>query len=89
MASDYQVKSLLLRCTGGLPITYRRCLCSALWAVSVSNLKLPHPACQGTTCINCFHMRLNSYNFVGDLLILWEHFWFQKIHIIHASAALT
>ena len=78
MASDYQVKSLLLRRTGGLPVTYRRCLCSALWVVSVSNLKLPRPACPGTTCINCFNMRLNNHNFVGDISILWEHFGFKK-----------
>ena len=30
MASDWQVKSLLLRSTGGLPVTYRHSLCSAL-----------------------------------------------------------
>ena len=30
MASDWQVKSLLPRSTGGLPVTYRHSLCSAL-----------------------------------------------------------
>ena len=49
-ASDWQVKSLLLRCTGALPVTYKHGLCSALYATSVSNLKLPPPACPGTTC---------------------------------------
>ena len=51
-APDWQVKSLLLRCTGGLPVTYRHSLCSALWAISVSILKLPPPACPGTNWID-------------------------------------
>ena len=50
--SDWQVKSLLPRSTGGLPVTYRHRLCSALQAIRVSNLKLPPLACPGTTCTN-------------------------------------
>ena len=38
MASDWHVKSLLPRSTGGLPVTYTHSLCSALQAISVSNL---------------------------------------------------
>ena len=36
---------------GGLPVTYRHSLCSALKAISVSILKLPPPACPGTNCM--------------------------------------
>ena len=35
----------------GLPAIYGHSLCSALWAISVSILKLLPPACPGTTCI--------------------------------------
>ena len=51
MASDWQVKRLLLRSTGGLPVTSWHSLCPVLEAIGVSNLKLPPRACPGTTCI--------------------------------------
>ena len=45
MASDWQVKSLLLRSTEGLAATYRHSLCSALYAITFqfwnSRLRLP------------------------------------------------
>jgi hypothetical protein len=41
MASNWHVKRLLLRSTGGLLVTYRYGLCSALY---VSILKFPPPA---------------------------------------------
>jgi hypothetical protein len=50
MAPEWQVKRLLLRSTGGLPVTYRHSLCSALEDISASILKLPLPAFPGTTC---------------------------------------
>ena len=49
MASDWQVKRLLLRSTWGLPVTYRHSLRPVLQAIGVSNLKLPPPACPSTT----------------------------------------
>ena len=51
MASDWQTKSLLLRSQEACLVTYRHSLCSALKAISVSILKLPPPACPGTTCM--------------------------------------
>ena len=45
---------LLLRSTGGLPVTYRHSLCSVQWVFGISNLKLPPPACPGTTCIRTY-----------------------------------
>jgi hypothetical protein len=44
------VKKFLLRSTEGLPTPYRHILCSAPQAIGVSILKLPPPACPGTTC---------------------------------------
>ena len=45
-----KVRRFLLRITGGLPVTYRGSLCSALKAISASNLKLP-PRAWGPACI--------------------------------------
>jgi hypothetical protein len=68
MASDWQVKSLLPRSTGGLPVPYRHSLCSALWTISVSNLKLPPPACPGTTCTDMMDTcKFETYQYLSYL----------------------
>ena len=66
MASDWQVKSLLLRSTEGLPVTYRHSPCSALHRlyISVSILKLPPPACPGTTCTTRLAQNTSQHYFV-------------------------
>ena len=43
-------RELLLRNTEGLPALYKHILCSAPEAIGASILKLPPPACPGTTC---------------------------------------
>ena len=71
-----KVKRLLLRSTGGLPVTYRHSLCSALWAISVSNLKLPPLACPGTTCIfihTHIYIYINIYNVCLCFCFSWSY----------------
>ena len=45
-----EVERLFLRSTECFAAPYRHSLCAALQAIGVSTLKLPPPACQGTTC---------------------------------------
>ena len=72
----FKIMALLLRSTRGYPVTYGHSLRSALWALSVSELKLPPRLARelsGTTC-SCRIARLLGF------VIMWMSYRSTALH---------